>query len=79
MWSIGTVIRGASVNSLSVCVCVLCLFLSHAFSNFKMSQSGPLKPAPATCFYIFGISCKTMRLFCLEVGCPRRDQGKCVT
>ena len=31
-------------------------------------RSGPLKPAPATCFYIFGISCKTMRLSRLEVG-----------
>ena len=51
-WSIGTAIRGALVMSLSVCVCVLCLFQSHAFSNFQMSQSGPLKPAPATCFII---------------------------
>ena len=48
-WSIGTVIRGALVISFSVCVCVLCLFLSHTFSNFQMSQSGPPKPAPATC------------------------------
>ena len=31
-------------------------------------RSGPLKPAPATCFYIFGISCETMRLSRLEVG-----------
>ena len=31
-------------------------------------RSGPLKPAPAICFYIFGISCETMRLSRLEVG-----------
>merc|ERR1711895_405633 len=31
-------------------------------------RSGPLKPAPATCFYIFGMSCETMRLSHLEVG-----------
>ena len=30
-------------------------------------RSGPLKLAPATCFYIFGISCETMRLSLLEV------------
>ena len=52
-WSIGTAIRGASVISFSVCVCVLCLFLSHTFSNFQMSQSGTPKPAPATCLYIY--------------------------
>jgi len=46
-WSRGTVIRGALVISFSECVCVLCQFLSHAFSNFQMSQSGP--PKPSTC------------------------------
>ena len=51
-WSTGTVIRWALVISFSICMCVLCLFLSHAFSYFQMSQSGPPKPAPATCIFI---------------------------
>ena len=51
-WSMGTVIRRALVISFSVCVCVLSLFLSHSFSNFQMSQSGPPKLAPVTCFIL---------------------------
>ena len=52
-WSISTAIRGAIVISFSVCVCVLCTFLSHAFSNSQMSQSRTPKPAPATCLYFY--------------------------
>ena len=60
-WSISTAIRGALVIFFSVCVCVLCLFLSHAFSNFQMSQSGPPKLAPATCLVFVYLGCPAGR------------------
>ena len=34
--------------SLSVCMALRSLYY---FSNFQISQSGPIKPAPATCYY----------------------------
>ena len=56
--SIGRVIRGASVIVSLLYVYMSLRFLSY-YSNFHMFQSGPIKPAPATCFYyIFSQFCQ---------------------
>ena len=64
--SISTAIRGSSVIDSLFFVCMSLRSLSY-FPNFQISQSGPIKPAPATCFYYI---CSQ---FCQGKG---RDEGR---
>ena len=51
-WSICTAIRGASVISFSLCVCVLCLFLSNAFFWFSNVLEWATKAGPCHLFIV---------------------------